>query len=136
MRKLLIAGAVGVLAISLVAVAFAAFDDSGADSSAAQSVRRVGLMHVGTDHIPPALDPLKARLAELGWTEGKNIELIFANLEPKQAPEQARSSSVSALTSSSRSRTSRSTQRRRRPQECRAASPSSSCIRPTHSATA
>ena len=47
-------------------------------------------MHVGIDHIPPALDPLKARLAELGWTEGKNIELIFRNLEPKQAPEQAR----------------------------------------------
>ena len=47
-------------------------------------------MHVGTDHIPPALDPLKARLAELGWTEGKNIELIFRNLEPKQAPEQAK----------------------------------------------
>ena len=47
-------------------------------------------MHVGTDHIPPALEPLKARLAELGWTEGKNIELIFRNLEPEQAAAQAR----------------------------------------------
>jgi putative ABC transport system substrate-binding protein len=90
MRMLLLTGgAVGVLVISLVALFLTAFDDSG-DSSAAQPVRRVGLMHVGTDHIPPALKPLKARLAELGWTEGKNIEFIFRNLEPKAAKEQAR----------------------------------------------
>jgi putative tryptophan/tyrosine transport system substrate-binding protein len=86
---LLIGGAVGVLVISLVAVFLTAFEGSG-DSSAAQRVRRVGLMHVGTDHIPPALKPLKARLAELGWTEGKNIEFIFRNLEPDAADEQAR----------------------------------------------
>ena len=46
-------------------------------------------MHVGIDHIPPALDPLKARLAELGWTDGKNVELVFRNLEPEQAEGQA-----------------------------------------------
>jgi putative tryptophan/tyrosine transport system substrate-binding protein len=86
---LLIGGAVGVLVISLVAVFLTAFEGSG-DSSAAHGVRRVGLMHVGTDHIPPALKPLKARLAELGWTEGKNIEFIFRNLEPDAADEQAR----------------------------------------------
>jgi putative ABC transport system substrate-binding protein len=86
---LLIGGAVGVLVISLVAVFLTAFEGSG-DSSAAQRVRRVGLMHVGTDHVPPALKPLKARLAELGWTEGKNVELIFRNLEPDAADEQAR----------------------------------------------
>ena len=63
------------------AVFLTAFDGSDGDSSAAQPVRRVGLMHVGTDHIPPALDPLKARLAELGWTEGKNIELDLS--EPR-----------------------------------------------------
>jgi putative ABC transport system substrate-binding protein len=90
MRKLLIGGAAGVLVIALVAVFLTAFDDSNGDGSAAPPIRRIGLMHVGTDHIPPALDPLKARLAELGWTEGKNVELIFRNLEPKQAPEQAR----------------------------------------------
>lgn len=90
MRKLLIGGALGALVVALVAVAFTAFDGSNGDSVAAQSVRRVGLIHVGTDHIPPALEPLKARLAELGWTEGKNIELIFKNVEPVQVEEQAR----------------------------------------------
>ncbi|MEO5575169.1 MAG: ABC transporter substrate-binding protein [Gaiellaceae bacterium] len=89
MRVLVIAGALGVLVVSLLAASFTVFD-SNDDSSAAQSVRRVGLMHVGTDHIPPALEPLKARLAELGWTEGKNVELVFRNLEPEQVEEQAR----------------------------------------------
>jgi putative tryptophan/tyrosine transport system substrate-binding protein len=89
MRKLLIGGAVGALAIALSAVLLTAFDDSNADSAAAQTVRRVGLMHVGTDHIPPALEPLEARLAGLGWTDGKNVELVFRNLEPEQAEGQA-----------------------------------------------
>ena len=86
---LLIAGALGVLVVSLVAVFLSASEGSG-ESSAAQPVRRVGLMHVGIDHVPPALKPLKARLVELGWTEGKNIELVFRNLEPKQVDGQAR----------------------------------------------
>jgi putative tryptophan/tyrosine transport system substrate-binding protein len=89
MRMLLIGAAVGVIAASLVAVSFVAFGGSTGDSLAAKPIRRVGLMHVGTDHIPPALKPLKARLAELGWVEGKNVELVFRNLEPKQAKPQA-----------------------------------------------
>lgn len=89
MRKLLIGGAVGALAIALSAVLLTVFDDSNAETAAAQTVRRVGLMHVGTDHIPPALEPLEARLAELGWTDGKNIQLVFRNLEPEQAEGQA-----------------------------------------------
>jgi putative tryptophan/tyrosine transport system substrate-binding protein len=89
MRKLLIGGALGALIIALSAVFLTAFDGSNADSAAAEPVRRVGLMHVGIDHVPPALKPLKARLAELGWTEGKNIELVFRNLEPQQAEGQA-----------------------------------------------
>lgn len=63
---------------------------SNSDSSDKQTVRRVGLMHVGTDHIPPSLDGLKARLEELGWTEGRNIELIWRNLEKDEAAAQAR----------------------------------------------
>jgi putative ABC transport system substrate-binding protein len=63
---------------------------SDAKSSAGQPVRRVGLMHVGTDHIPPSLGSLEARLKELGWTQGKNIKLIWRNLEPGQAAGQAR----------------------------------------------
>lgn len=90
MRVLLIGGALGVLAVSLLVIFFTAFDGSNGDSSAAQSVRRVGLMHVGTDHVPPSRDSLYARLNELGWTEGGNIELIWRNLEPAAAPEQAR----------------------------------------------
>jgi putative tryptophan/tyrosine transport system substrate-binding protein len=63
---------------------------SDAKSSAGQPVRRVGLMHVGTDHIPPSLGSLEARLKELGWTQGKNTKLIWRNLEPGQAAGQAR----------------------------------------------
>ena len=55
-----------------------------------QSVRRVGLMHVGTDHVPPSLGALKARLKELGWIDGRNIKLIWRNLEPGAADAQAR----------------------------------------------
>ena len=91
MRKLLIGGAIGALAVALLALtALTAFGGSDGDSAGARPVRRVGLMHVGTDHIPPALKTLKAGLAELGWTEGKNIELIFRNLEPEQAAGQAK----------------------------------------------
>jgi putative ABC transport system substrate-binding protein len=59
------------------------------DSSPAQDVRRVGLMHVGTDHVPPSWPSLKARLEELGWTDGANIELMWRNLEPDAAAAQA-----------------------------------------------
>jgi putative ABC transport system substrate-binding protein len=58
--------------------------------SASDSVRRVGLMHVGTDHDPPSHAALEARLEELGWSEGRNIEVIWRNLEPDAAAEQAR----------------------------------------------
>jgi putative ABC transport system substrate-binding protein len=47
-------------------------------------------MHVGTDHDPPSHASLEARLEELGWTEGRNIEVIWRNLEPDAAEEQAR----------------------------------------------
>jgi putative ABC transport system substrate-binding protein len=59
------------------------------DSATAQDVRRVGLMHVGTDHVPPSWPSLKARLEELGWTDGGNIELMWRNLEPDAAEAQA-----------------------------------------------
>lgn len=58
--------------------------------SSAEALKRVGLMHVGTDHIPPSLDTLKARLQELGWIEGENIELIWRNLEPEAVEVQAK----------------------------------------------
>jgi putative ABC transport system substrate-binding protein len=63
--------------------------ESAADS-AGPAVERVGLMHVGTDHVPPSLGSLETRLAELGWTEGRNVELIWRNLEPGAAEQQAR----------------------------------------------
>jgi len=70
----------------------AALTACGGSSSgpAADSVKRVGLMHVGTDHDPPSHAALEARLEELGWTEGRNIEVIWRNLEPEAADEQAR----------------------------------------------
>lgn len=85
-------GARGALALCgavLTAAVLAACSVSDDDSSGAQDVRRVGLMHVGTDHIPPSWPSLKARLEELGWSEGRNIELMFRNLEPDAAATQA-----------------------------------------------
>ena len=35
---------------------------------------------------------LKARLKELGWIKGRNIELIWRNLEPDEAEARRRSS--------------------------------------------
>jgi putative ABC transport system substrate-binding protein len=69
-------------------------------------VPRVGLMHVGTDHVPPSLGTLVARLAELGWLDGPQdelmenltqqgriqspkIELIWRNLEKEEVQGQA-----------------------------------------------
>jgi putative tryptophan/tyrosine transport system substrate-binding protein len=76
-------------------------------SRTAEPIRRVGLMHVGTDHVPPSLGTLVARLHELGWIdgsqdelmksltqqgriEGSRMELIWRNLEPQEVEEQAR----------------------------------------------
>ena len=63
---------------------------SDGEETAGETMKRVGLMHVGTDHVPPSLDGLKGRLAELGWVEGENIELLWRNLEKEQAAPQAR----------------------------------------------
>lgn len=76
------------------------------DSPTPQDVPRVGLMHVGTDHLPPSLNTLVARLAELGWLDGSRdelmgsltqhgriqspkIELIWRNLEKEEVEAQA-----------------------------------------------
>jgi putative ABC transport system substrate-binding protein len=70
------------------------------------AIPRVGLMHVGTDHVPPSLGTLVGRLADLGWidgshdelvahlvqdghVEGPRIQLIWRNLEPGAADDQA-----------------------------------------------
>lgn len=77
------------LGAAVLLTAFLAACNASDDSAASEPVRRVGLMHVGTDHVPPSLGTLKARLKELGWTEGENIELIWRNLEPNAAEAQA-----------------------------------------------
>jgi putative ABC transport system substrate-binding protein len=82
-------GALALVGAVLIAALLAACGGSDGDSSAAQDVPRVGLMHVGTDHIPSSWPALKARLQELGWTDGQNIKLIWRNLEPEMAPLQA-----------------------------------------------
>jgi putative tryptophan/tyrosine transport system substrate-binding protein len=73
----------------LVTALLTACQGSNDDGSAAKEVKRVGLMHVGTDHIPPSWPSLKARLEEMGWTDGRNIELMWRNLEPEEAEAQA-----------------------------------------------
>jgi len=69
-------------------------------------IPRVGLLHVGTDHVPPSLGTLVGRLAELGWLDGTQgeimasivergriqsprIELIWRNLEKEAVEGQA-----------------------------------------------
>ena len=81
---------------------------------------------------------LKARLAELGWTDGKNIQLIWRNLEPDQAEEQAeefvreRVDLIVAFEDTSIARRAGRDRADARPTGSR----SSSCTRPTPSATA
>ena len=73
----------------LLVVGLVTWESTRADNSAAQPIRRVGLMHVGTDHIPSSWPALKARLQELGWTDGENIKLMWRNLEPYEVAAQA-----------------------------------------------
>jgi ABC-type uncharacterized transport system substrate-binding protein len=87
-------------------------------SQTPQAIPRVALMHVGTDHNPPSLATLVGGVGDLGWFdgsaaqvmqqligdgtmvqgrmkqlqgqyEGQRIELIWRNLEPGQANDQA-----------------------------------------------
>lgn len=70
-------------------------------------IPRIGLLHVGTDHVPPSLGTLVARLDELGWIDrpqdevmasltkngriqSPRIELIWRNLEKEAVGAQAR----------------------------------------------
>lgn len=90
----------------------------GAASPTPVPVPRVGMMHMGTDHNPPSLRTLVARLAELGWLDstddtmsaligdgqkvngkmsqlqgeydGPRIALMWRNLDPQQVADQAR----------------------------------------------
>lgn len=78
-----VAGWIGLAAMSTILLA-ACGGSKSADQDA-QPMRRVGLMHVGLDHVPPSLKPLKARLKELGWVEGRNIKLIWRNLADEDA---------------------------------------------------
>lgn len=72
-----------------------------------QVVPRVGLLHVGTDHVPPSLGTLVARLGELKWIDGSQdelmasltqegriesprIDLIWRNLEKEEVEAHAR----------------------------------------------
>ena len=80
------AGFVGLLLSTALLPACSGSDEG---DSGAQDLPRVGLMHVGTDHIPTSWPALKARLTELGWTDGKNVRLIWRNLEPAEAEAQA-----------------------------------------------
>jgi putative tryptophan/tyrosine transport system substrate-binding protein len=84
-RSVVLGGAVAVLALLT-----ACGGPSAGKSADGDPVRRVGLMHVGTDHIPPSRDALEARLRELGWVQGRNIKLIWRNLEPSAAAGQAK----------------------------------------------
>jgi putative ABC transport system substrate-binding protein len=112
-------GVARVVGVVLLAVLIAGCSAAASSSPAPSQVPRVGLMHVGTDHNPPSLSTLVARLGELGWYDGPSdavmrqligdgtqnpdktmkqlqgeydgsrITLIWRNLAPDQAPAQA-----------------------------------------------
>jgi putative tryptophan/tyrosine transport system substrate-binding protein len=92
----------GVILISVLVGACS----SSVAASRSPEVPRVALMHVGTDHLPPSLATLVARLAEMGWLDGTQdqlvqslteqgrirspkLELLWKNLQPDQAQAQA-----------------------------------------------
>jgi putative ABC transport system substrate-binding protein len=104
----------------LVAGLLAGCSSATGGSPSPNPVAQVGLMHVGTDHNPPSLGTLVARLGELGWFDGSpdavmqqlvgdgktkvqgkmaqlqgefvgpRIDLIWRNLEPTQTEQQAK----------------------------------------------
>lgn len=78
-------GSFGLIGVAVIAVLLAGCGGSNAGRRHGQPVLRVGLMHVGIDHIPPSLKPLEARLRELGWVQGRNIDLIWRNLPNEDA---------------------------------------------------
>ena len=111
------ASALGVLGVVLCAGIAGAC--SGPVVATVPVVPRVGMMHVGTDHNPPSLAAMVGELGNLGWFDdsstevmqqlvgdgmmmegrmdqlqgeyqGQRIDLIWRNLDPSQAAEQAR----------------------------------------------
>lgn len=52
---------------------------------AAGKLYRIGLFHVGLDHVPPSLEPLRARLKALGYEEGRNLRFDWRNLPDERA---------------------------------------------------
>lgn len=89
-RTRVLVASVAALCGAVLVAAVLAWSSWGADRSDAPPVRRVGLMHVGLDHVPPSLDGITARLEQLGWVDGENIELIWRNLDKEAAAQQAR----------------------------------------------
>ena len=99
-----------VAVVSVLALSFAAAGCTGSDEGTdEQAVKRVGLMHVGLDHVPSSLTGIVDGLEELGWDlpaaqvknciaelqarctfRGENVELLFRNLDSKEAAAQAR----------------------------------------------
>jgi putative tryptophan/tyrosine transport system substrate-binding protein len=53
---------------------------AGSASAEEARVWRVGACHVGLDHTPPHLPTLRAKLAELGYVEGRTLRFDFRNL--------------------------------------------------------
>jgi putative ABC transport system substrate-binding protein len=56
-----------------------------AASRAETKVWRLGAFHVGLDHVPPSLEPLRQTLRQLGYEEGKNLQLDWRNLPDEDA---------------------------------------------------
>ena len=72
-----------ILALLVAANVLLFSQPTGAQQSS--KVWRVGLFHVGLDHVPPSVPALREALKELGYVEGKNIQLDWRNLPDEDA---------------------------------------------------
>ena len=96
-----------VMTVVMAVVLLGACSPVADTSPASAPIPRVGLLHVGTDHVPPSLNTLVARLIELGWIDrpqdevmasltedgriqSPRLELLWRNLEKEAVGAQAR----------------------------------------------
>jgi ABC-type uncharacterized transport system substrate-binding protein len=73
-----ISGSLRVIGAVLLAALIGACSAAGASSPPPSHVPVVAMMHAGTDHNPPSLPTLVARLGELGWYDGGSDAVMRA----------------------------------------------------------
>jgi putative tryptophan/tyrosine transport system substrate-binding protein len=78
-----------VIGFGLAGALVAGLDLMGIAAAEEAKVWRIGACHVGLDHTPPHLPLLRAKLAELGYVVGRNLQFDFRNLADEVSAEEA-----------------------------------------------